>query len=220
MLSHGVEEALETAVAYAVGWSTKVRDAGSTGGDEVFGGEDADLVVVRADEVGVEVGVGSIEQDEGRALLGDPAEVDGGGLAGGYDEGVEAIGHEVLDLGLFEGGVAVGGGDDEEEVVLAELGGEGLGDLSEEGVDEVGDDEADEFAVAGDEGAGHEVGAVVELFDAREDLVPCLDGDVGMVAEGLGDGDDGDSESLGDVFHADWHGGDYTSGGGGMHCVG
>ena len=75
----------------------------------------------------------AVEQDERRSLVDDALEREWVGLAGGDDESVEAVSEEVVDLRLLEGGVAVGGRDDEEEVLLAERGGERFGDLAEEG---------------------------------------------------------------------------------------
>lgn len=196
-------------------------DAAEGGGVLVEGSADeADLGVAEGDEVadGLFHAVAVVDHDGvlGEGLLGDVDE-DHGDVAGGEvaEDGVfDAEGHDgdAVDVALDEAteavldlGVVVGGAD--EELVVALDGGlfEALDELGEEGVGDVGDEEADESAASGDEGAGLGVGEVVELADGVADA--CSHGRVDGrdVVDCAGDGGDGDAGEPGNIAYIKAH---------------
>ena len=73
-----------------------------------------------------------------------------------------------------------------------------LDELGEEGVGDLGDDEAEEPALAGDERTGLGVGKVVEFVDRFPDARGECGIDRWHVVDGAGDGGDGDSGMRGD----------------------
>ena len=82
---------------------------------------------------------------------------------------------------------------------------EGFGELREEGMDEVGDDEADGVGASAGQAARHHVGLVVQLLHALQHALAGLFADVAVAAQHLGDGDGGDAEIARDVFQPDRH---------------
>jgi hypothetical protein len=112
------------------------------------------------------------------------------------EHAANAVGHAL--------GVVVGGADEDLVAVLDGDIFKALDEFGEEGVGDLGDDETEEAAAAGDEGAGLSVGEVVELVD---DL-PYAFGDFGIdgydVIDGARDGGNGDvgSASNGADVHA------------------
>jgi hypothetical protein len=205
VLVEGVEEAFEAAATGAVFASANVGDALALHGDEVLGGELAGGVIVGPDEVageGIEVAVEEDKRDIAKACSGDEGWVH---LAGGDDEGVETVGKHLLDLLHLEDGVFFRRRDDEEVPLLAKGAGETFGDLGEERMQQVGDDETDELGTACDERTGGEVGAVAQLLDTRFDAFAGLEADVGVVAQRFGDGDKRNAQVPRDVLHLDGH---------------
>jgi len=90
-------------------------------------------------------------------------------------------------------------------VVGAQDAAEGLGKLGEEGMNEIGDDEADGISSSAGEAASHHVGLIVQLLHALEDAFACFFADICIAAQDLGDGDDGDTKIARDVFKTDSH---------------
>ena len=89
-------------------------------------------------------------------------------------------------------GVVVGGTDQD---LVAMFNGDifkALDELGEEGIGDLGDDEAEDPATSGDEGAGLSVGEVVELVDDVPDSLGDLRIDGTDAINGSGDGCDGD----------------------------
>ena len=95
--------------------------------------------------------------------------------AGGEDDGI-AVGRADQNL------VAVGDGD------LFKA----LNEFGKEGVGDVFNDDAEEAAAAGDEGAGVGVGEVIQLLDGLPDALGEALADQRRAVDGSGDGGDGD----------------------------
>src|SRR5665213_2950581 len=121
-------------------------------------------VVVDCEDVAERTGGRGIDEDDGDVVYCEAIEEEVFYAEGHDGDAVDfafehAAGTEFHGLGFVVGGadedlVAVGYGD------LLEL----LDEFGEEGVGNFGDDEAEEFAFAGDEGAGLGVGEVVEVL--------------------------------------------------------
>jgi hypothetical protein len=77
------------------------------------------------------------------------------------------------------------------------------GDLCEERIEQVGDDDADEAGAPAREIAGEEIGRVAELRDDLEDARAGLGADVGLAVEDAGDGAERDVGDAGDILNAD-----------------
>src|ERR1700722_99295 len=112
----------------------------------------------------------------------------------------------VLDFVLFQLRIALRRGDDEVILFFLQLVGEPFGDFAEEGMDEIGHDEADERTAAGDQTARGEVWAVVQMLHALKDFGLGIFGDVGPIAQSARNGDHRNAEFGGYVFQADDHG--------------
>ena len=102
------------------------------------------------------------------------------------------------DAGGEHGGIAVGGTDQDLVAV-----GDGdlfkaLDQLREEGVGDVFNDDAEEAAAAGDQGARVGVGEVVELLDGLPNALGEPFADQRGAVDGSGDGGDGDLGQSGD----------------------
>ena len=144
MFSHCVPIALGSLIADIGRRSAEVSDALAALRDEVLGGEFSDSVVIDANEVAGKALETSIEQNQRDSCMSDHPEIFSIFLAGRDDEAIEAVGKHVFDLVLFQGWIALGGRDEEEVVFLAQGGGERFGDLGEEGMNQVGHDQADQ----------------------------------------------------------------------------
>ena len=121
---------------------------------------------VALDEVGLDAGDGAVDEDEGDAVLGEAAEVAAGAVAdGGDEEALDAVGDHVVEVVGFALEVAAGVAEDD---AVAGAAGDVLGaaeDEGEEGVGEVGHDEAEGAGFLADQAAGETVGDVAELGD-------------------------------------------------------
>ena len=102
------------------------------------------------------------------------------------------------DAGGEDGGIAVGGAD--EDLVAVGDGDlfKALDELGEEGVGDVFNDDAEEAAAAGDEGARVGVGEVIELLDGLPDALGEAFADQRRAVDGAGDSGDGDLGQGGD----------------------
>ncbi len=227
---HGVASAVEGVGAFdePCGVNIEASDAHAVdeGGLAIFGGaqekwaaDEGDFAVAEDGEVldGL-VDAGAIVDDDGLVvgLLGADIDGDDGDIFLGEaieEELFDAEGHDgdAVDLALehasgadLHGACLVVGGADEDLVSacdgdLFEL----LDELGKEGVGDLGDDEAEELAFAGDEGACLGIGKVVELADGLPDAC-CEDGVDGWnVIDGAGDGGDGDFGVGGDPADVD-----------------
>ena len=95
-------------------------------------------------------------------------------------------------------GVVVGGADKDLVAVFDGNIFKPLDQLGEERVGDFGDDEAEELAAAGDQGASLSVGEVVEFVDDLPYALGYFGVDGGDVIDGAGDGRDGDIRGAGD----------------------
>ena len=167
-------------------------------GEMLNGFIDAGVVVDGEDVAEGTCGRG-IDEDDGDVVDGKAIEEEIFDAKGHDGDAVDfafehAAGAEFHGLGFVVGGadedfVAVGYGD------LLEL----LDEFGEEGVCNFGDDEAEEFAFAGDEGAGLGVGEVVEVGDGLPDACRENGIDGWNVVDGAGYGGDGDASASGDA---------------------
>jgi hypothetical protein len=80
---------------------------------------------------------------------------------------------------------------------------ERCGDLREEGIEEVRDDDADDAGAAAREVAGEEVGSVAELRDDLQDAGARFRPDVGLAVEDAGDCAEGDVGDARYILDAD-----------------
>jgi hypothetical protein len=78
-----------------------------------------------------------------------------------------------------------------------------LHELGKEGVGDLGDDEPQHFASAGNEGAGLRVGQVPDFFDGLPDALRELGVHGRNMIHGARDGGDGDAGALRDIANAD-----------------
>lgn len=106
---------------------------------------------------------------------------------------------------LLEGDILFRGCDEERVGLFAQHGRDALRNLGEEGMDEAGDDESHGLSFAGDERAGGEVGAVVELLHPLEHALAGVGADVAVIAEYFGNRHNGDAEVPCDILHPDGH---------------
>src|SRR5271156_4432725 len=77
-------------------------------------------------------------------------------------------------------------------------------------MEQVGDDQTNEVAAAGDQAASQDVWLIVKFSYSPENPFPCLLSDVRMVSKNLGNGHHRESQILCDVFHAHGHKRHYT----------
>jgi hypothetical protein len=89
--------------------------------------------------------------------------------------------------------------------------GEGLGYFREEGMEKVGDDEAEQVTAAGHQPAGHEVGMVVELLDSLQDPGPRLLGDIRIIPKHFGDCHCREAQATRNVLHRHRHNVHYST---------
>jgi hypothetical protein len=205
VLREGVEKAFETAATCAVFRATNVSDAFAFDGEKMFRGEFAGGVVVGTDEVRWEVIEVAIQEDERRgseACCGKQIRFH---LAGSDDESVETMREHLLDLLHLEERIFFRGGYDEEVALFAKDLGETFGNVREERVHEVRNDEPDEKGAAGDKAACGEVRAVAEFFDAFFHSLAGFQADIRMVAQSLGYSDQRHTEIPSNVLHFDGH---------------
>lgn len=157
--------------------------------------------VIEADVGAQRADTARIEKDAGDVV----------GFEGSGHGGVDARGHDgdaggaVLDHGAegFLGAVGFVVGEGEEDVEAEFVGGgiEGFDEAGEEGVFDVGNDEAEEVAVAAGEAAGVSVAVEVEFAHRREHALANFGRDVLGVVDDVGDGGFRDAAAGGDVFH-------------------
>ncbi len=184
-LSHGLEEGgVADSGGVIFGGAGDEADGGVSDGVEVVdGGLDAGGVV-DDDAADLIAGACGVEEDEGDALLVEVFE-DPGVHFGGHDgDAVDFSLEHALCALLGADGVVPGVGDEDFLSVAHGDIFKAPDELREEGIGDVGDDEAVEVAASGAEGAGVCVGVVVEFFngsaDARggdvADFVGAIDG--------------------------------------------
>ena len=179
-------------------------DAAMAEGGEVLHGVVYSGLVVDLDAAYAGAGNAGVEEDEGDVAV-----------AEDFDEGVIHLGgHDgyAVDLTLEHAGdaelhalgVVVGVRD--EDFFAVDYGDvfEGFYEFGEEGVGDVGDDEAVEAGASGSEGAGVGVGIEVEGLDGATDSLGGARADLGRSVHGAGDGGGGDVGAFGDCF--DVHG--------------
>jgi len=185
--------------------SANVSDPFTSLGYEMFSGEHAYAMIVDADKVAREFREVAVDQDERNTGVADSAQGGGVFLARSNDEAIEMVSEHVLNLVLLELRIALRRGDEDEVFFLAQRSGQPFGDLGEEGMNEIGNDKADEGAAAGDETAGSEIRAVVEALDPFEDFCFRVFRDIGAVTQGPRNGDDGHAEFVRYVLESDDH---------------
>lgn len=186
VLGEGVEKALKTAATCAVFRAANVSDAFAFDGEKMFRGELAGGVVVGTHKMRWEVIEVAIQEDErcgSEACRGKQIRFH---LAGGDDESVETMREHLLDLLHLQERIFFRGGDNEEVALFAKDLGETFGDVREEGVHEVRNDEPDEEGATGDKAACGEVWAVAEFFDAFFHSLAGFQADIRVVAQSLG----------------------------------
>ena len=179
-------------------------DAAVTEGGEVLDGVVYAGLVVDLDAAYAGAGDAGVEEYEGDVAA-----------AEDFDEGVIHLGghdgyavdfalEHAGDAELHALGVVVGIGD--EDFLAVDYGDvlEGFYELGEEGVGDVGDDEAVEAGASGAEGAGVGVGVEVEGLDGATDALGGARADLGRPVHGAGDGGGRDVGAFGDCF--DVHG--------------
>src|SRR5690242_11382639 len=64
---------------------------------------------------------------------------------------------------------------------------------------------ADEVGASGNQAASSQVGPIIDFLDASQDPLASLLGNVGMIAQDLGHGDDRDTEVASNVLHPHRH---------------
>ncbi len=198
-------------------WSGK--SGGLHGGAEVVFARDGRVETVRAGEKSDGAMPETGEMANGGVNAGGVVEKNGAGLGIvelelGKNDGNAAV-HELIEHGFFfaeghhghavdlalqhaaraggqDGGIAVGGAD--QNLVAARDGDlfEALDQLGEEGIGDVFDDDAEQAAAAGDQGARVGVGQVVELLDGLPDAFAEAVADQRRAVHGSGDRGDGD----------------------------
>ena len=173
------------------------------GGEVLHGIVDAGLVV-DLDAAYAGGGGSGVEEDEGDVSAAE--DFDEGFIhLGGHDGyAVDFALEHAGDAELHALGVVVGVGD--EDFFAVDYGDvfEGFYQLGEEGVGDVGDDEAVEAGASGAEGAGVGVGVEVEGLDGAADALGGARTDLGRSVHGAGDGGSGDVGAFGYSF--DVHG--------------
>jgi hypothetical protein len=205
MVGQSLLVSAETIVGGTGALAGDVGDALASDVDEVAGGHLAHHDVVGADEVGGEVREVAIKEKVGRAFIAKLVEVFEAGLAGSDEENVDSATEEGANFLALDLGILLGGGEDEGAVAGAQHAAERFGELGEEGMGEVGDDEADGVGFSTGETAGEHVGLIVQLLHALEHALACFFTNVCVASEHLGDGDYGNSEIACNVLEPDCH---------------
>lgn len=185
-------------------WTADEADLAMAEDGEMLNGFIDAGVVVDGENVAEGTGGSGINEDDGDVVDGKAVEEEIFDAKGHDGDAVDfafehATGAELHGLGFVVGGtdedfVAMGYGD------LLEL----LDEFGEEGVGNFGDDEAEEFAFAGDEGAGLGVGEVVEVGDGLPDTCRKDRIDAWDVIDGARHGGNGDASASGDAPDIDF----------------
>jgi len=184
-------------------------DAAVAEAGEVVDGNERAMIVIRADEVGIEAWEGGVDADERDAAAAE-AQEDVAALAAvgdrEHDDAIDAVLAEEGDAaGLFVFFIV---GLAEEDVVAGVVGGgfDAMDDVWEIGVGEIGDEDTDHAGAPALEGAGSVMGVVVKFFCGAEDA-----GAGGGVVAGvfagkdIGDGAGGEAGGGGDIAERDGH---------------
>jgi len=251
-LLHSVAAAIEGVIAFdeplGIGLDAGGLEAAEEGGLAAYGGaageraaDEADVAVAEDGEMlNAFVDAGAIVdgEDAVERARGGGVDEDEGDVVGGEaieEEVFDAEGHDgdAVDLALehaagaeFHGlGLVIGRAN--ENLVAARDGDlfELLDEFGEEGVGDFGDDEAEQPAFAGDEGAGLGVGKVVEIGNGFPDAGGEDGVDGGDVIDGAGDGGDGNAGERSYAANVDLGGRGYVigltrsfHGGGNLFC--
>jgi len=219
-LVHGIAAAVECVIAFdeplGIGLEAGGLEAAEECGLAALGGaageraaDEADVAVAENREVlDAFVDAGAIVDGENavEGSGGSGVDEDEGDIVGGEaveEKVLDAEGHDgdTVDLALEHApraefhGLALVVGRADEDFVTARDGDvfEFLDEFWEEGVSDFRDDETEQAAFAGDEGAGLGVGKVVEIGNSFPDAGGKDGVDGGNVVDGTGDGGDGDA---------------------------
>ena len=165
-----------------------VGDAAASALDQVAGGEAADGFIVGADIGCVGIGEAAVDQDVGHAAGFDAfEEAEGRGrLGGGEQQAIHLAGQQAVHFAGLDGAIFFGVADHDVVAERADGGGDALGDFGEEGVHQVGHDQADHEGAARGQTARHPVGLVVEFLDAGQHAAARFGADIGASADHLG----------------------------------
>ena len=175
-------------------------DAAMAEGGEVFHGVVDTGLVVDLDAAYARGGGSGVEEDEGDVAAAEDCDKGVVHLGGHDGYAVDFALEHAGDAELHALGVVVGVGD--EDFFAVDYGDvlEGLYELGEEWVGDVGDDEAVEAGASGSEGAGVGVGIEVEGLDGATDPIGGARADLGRSVDGAGDGGGGDVGAFGDCL--------------------
>ena len=182
------------------GAADKTNAGVAEGADMVEGSDDA-MFVIDGDVADAVVHAAEVEVDGGDAAAGEGVH-DGGVNLGGKDGDAGHLESEQAENGVA-GALGVVVGIDDNGFHVFEIRGflEGGDNLREEGVPDIGDDDAEDVTAANGEVASGNVGGIAEGFDGGEDAVLGCGPDavpVGFV-EDKGDGGDGNAGAAGDI---------------------
>ena len=121
-------------------------------------------------------------------------------LAGGdQEQAVDLLGEQDVEVARLLRGIAVGVADDGAVAALEHVVLEAAGEVAEEGIGDVGDDDAGRVRAAATHAAGKGIGSVTQLVDGG--LYPLGSGgvDVARAVDHVRDGRGRDSGALGDI---------------------
>ena len=176
-----------------------VGDAAAAGAGEVVGREARALRVVGDEAEAVVVGAVREDEEGGQVAEGHADAGAAVGAAGGEDQAVDALAHQLLDVLALAGGIVGGVAHEDADAAVGELALEALHDRQGEAAEAVVGDEADGEALAAEQRLREVVRAEAELGRDADDA------GAGLLAEGAGvvqrlrDGADADAGRLGDV---------------------
>jgi hypothetical protein len=170
-------------------------------GDEVGDAVVGSGAVGADDAVRGEAGSGAVEEDDGQSRRAVGLEVGVVGADGrNDDQDADPPGEELVRQGAFAIGVVRGGAHEQGQSAVADGVLNGAGHGSEEGVGEVGNDQADGGVRAADaDVAGHQVRLEAELGHCGQYLFPGLRGGGSVLVEDSGDRLGADADFAGDV---------------------
>jgi hypothetical protein len=186
-----------------------VSDAAAPAVDQVAGGEAADGFIVGADIGSAGPGEAPVDQDVGYAARFDAfKEAERRRRLGrGEQQAIHLACQQAVHFAALHRAILLGIADHDVVAERADGGGDALGDFGEEGMHQVGNDQADHKGAARGQTARHPVGLVVEFLDAGQHTATGFRADIGASPNYLGNGHHADIEIARNVFQAYRRGG-------------
>ena len=175
------------------------RDVTMTELEQVPAGEVASVVVVHQYLRHGQIAQLTVDDHRGRAGLDQLAQVLRGLAGGDQQQPVDLLGQEHVEVGRLLAPVAVGVADDGAVAGLVHVVLEAAGEIAEEGVGDVGQDDADGMGAAPAHRACQRVGPIAQLVDGRLDTRRRAGIDSAGAVDDVGDGGSGDAGVSGDI---------------------